>query len=54
MCLMEKPISSSGAAIGGGGGDGDLVLIGAGTEKHVTCTVRNASHTSLTVSSKHN
>ena len=32
MCLIEKPISSRGAAMGGGGGDGDLVLIGAGTE----------------------
>ena len=35
MCLMENPISRRGAAMGGGGGEGERVLIGAGTEiKH--------------------
>ena len=32
ICLMENPISRRGAAMGGGGGEGDRVLIGAGTE----------------------
>ena len=32
MCLIENPISRRGAAMGGGGGEGDRVLMGAGTE----------------------
>ena len=33
MCLRQNPISSRGDAIGGGGGEGDLVLTGATAER---------------------